>query len=264
MTWGIFEICFSTSFMNSPNYSYPPGLFASVARDVVLLRRRDFHQDARACIENLSPPLKVLGQENIPQRGACVLTVNHYHRPGFGAQWLALAIAAMVPTNMHWVMTGEFTYPGKWYWPFGAIGSRILLKRIAHIYGFTTMPPMPPRSKDVTARAASVRAVLEYVRRAQEPVLGLTPEGYDPPNDVLTRPATGLGRFGLLLSKAGLKFIPVGAYEAEGIFHLHFGGGYKLRIRGALSIDEKDQCATQIIMENIAQLLPLHLRGEFA
>jgi len=79
------------------------------------------------------------------------------------------------------------------------------------------------------------------------------------------RPATGSGRFGLLLSKAGLrKFIPVGAYEADGAFHIHFGESYELNIPGYVSPDEKDDQASQIIMENIARLLPVHLRGEFA
>lgn len=250
--------------MNPPTYSYPRGLFARVARDVVLLRRRNFRQDATACISNLYPPLQVHGEENIPRQGPCVVTVNHYHREGFGAQWFTLAIAATIPVNMHWVMTGEFTYPGKWYESLATIGSRILLKRIAHIYGFTTMPPMPPRPKDVRVRAASVRAVLEYVMRVTKPVLGLAPEGYDPPSGVLTRPAAGVGRFGLLLAKAGLTFIPVGAYEEDGALHLHFGEAYELTARDDLSVDEKDDRAAQVIMENIACLLPSHLRGEFA
>jgi hypothetical protein len=250
--------------MNGPDYSYPPGLFLNVARDVILLRVRNFHKDAQACIENLKPPLQVLGKENIPQHGPCVITVNHYHRPGFGALWIALAIAAAVPVNIHWVMTGEFIYQGKWYKTIGSIGSRILLKRIAHIYDFTTMPPMPPRDKDVEARAASVRMVWEYARHAKNPILGLAPEGYDPPAGMLTRPAPGLGRFGLLLSNAGLSFIPAGVYEADGIFHVHFGERYELRVRNDLGVGEKDDQASQIIMENIARLLPLHLRGEFA
>ena len=252
--------------MTAPDYSYPPGLFPRVARDVLLLRDRDFHEDARACIENLKPSLRVLGKENIPQHGPCVLTVNHYHGDGFGAQWIALAIASLIPVDMYWIMTGEFTYPGKWYEAFGAIGSRILLKRIAHIYGFTTMPPMPPRERDVEARAASVRAVLKYVKCAKDPILGLAPEGYDPPglNGILTRPFHGLGRFALLLSKAGLReFIPVGAYEANGVFQVHFGKSYELNIPHLLSADEKDHQASQIIMEHVARLLPVHLRGEF-
>jgi hypothetical protein len=249
--------------MDYPDYSYPPGLFVAVVRDILLLRHRSFRLDAKACIERLNPPLQVLGKENTPRHGPCVVTVNHYHRPGFGAQWLALAIAAVVSVDMHWLMTGEFTYPGKWYNFLGSIGSRLLLKRIARIYGFTTMPPMPPRPKDVKLRAASVRAVLESVRYAKDPILGLAPEGYDTPHGKLVHPATGLGRFGLLLSRAGLKFIPVGAYEADGFLYLHFGKPYELRIAREPSADEKDEQAAQTIMKNIARLLPLHLRGEF-
>ena len=253
--------------MTAPDYSYPPGLFPRVALDVLLLRHRDFHQDAKACVGNLNPPLQVLGKGNIPHQGPCVVTVNHYHRPGFGAQWIALAIAALVPVNMHWIMTGEFTYPGKWYEAVGSLGSQMLLKRLAHIYGFTMMPPMPPREKDVEARAAAVREVLNYVRRARDPVLGLAPEGYDPPEPegVLTRPFPGLGRFALLLSKAGLReFNPVGVYEADGFFYIRFGECYVLNVEDNLTPDEKDDRASQIIMGHIAGLLPVPLRGEFA
>lgn len=253
--------------MAYPNYSYPPGLYARLVRDIVLLRPRDFHQDATLCIDRLQPPLHVSGHQNIPEQGRCVITINHYHRPGFGAQWLALGVSALVPVHVHWVMTGEFTDWRKKYLPSGPIGvmvSRILLKRIADIYGFTTMPPMPPRPKDLQARVASVRAVLEYVRSAKDVMLGLAPEGYDPPNGILMRPAPGLGRFGLLLSKAGLTFLPAGAYEADGVFHLNFGEMYRLSVSNSLSVAEKDQWAMEIMMKHIAHLLPIHLRGEFA
>ena len=250
--------------MNPPDYSYPRGLFTRVALDALLLRRRNFRRDAEACIQNLHPSLRVLGIENIPQRGPCVVTVNHYHRVGFGAQWLAFAIAATIPVEMHWIMTGEWIYPDQWYASLGSIYSRFILPRLARIYGFTTMPPMPPHPKDVEARAASVRKVLDFVRHAKDPILGLAPEGHDSPAGVLIRPAHGLGRFGLLLSHAGLKFAPVGAYEAEGVFTLHFGEAYELHIARDLSADEKDARAAQIVMTRIAALLPMNLRGEFA
>jgi hypothetical protein len=134
-------------------------LFPSIARDVVLLRHRNFHKDAKLCIENLKPPLQVLGKENIPQQGSCVITFNHYHRPGFGAQ------------------------------------------------------------------------------RSQGRSLG---------------------------AKAGLSFLPVGAYEADGIFQVHFGKRYELHVGNDLSVEEKDDQSPQLIMENIARLLPVDLRGEFA
>jgi len=250
--------------MDKPNYAYPCSLFVSVALDAVLLRHRSFRKDAEACIENLHPPLNVLGKENIPQRGPCILTVNHYHREGFSAEWLALAIAATVPAEMHWVMTGEWTYPGKWYAPLGGIYSRFILHLLARVYGFTSMPPMPPRLKDVVARVKSIRVVLNVVRHTEDVILGLAPEGYDPPSKVLSLPASGAGRFALLLSNIGLQFIPVGAYESDGVFTIHFGKAYQLNTPPGFSSDEKDQQAAQIIMKNIAQLLPSCLRGEFA
>jgi hypothetical protein len=250
--------------MKYPKYSYPTGLFARALWDFLLLRHRDLQSDAQACIENLSPGLRVLGQENIPQRGGCILTINHYHRPGFGAQWLAIATTALVPLRMRWVVTGELMCQGKWYEAIGSRASRIFLNRLAYFYGLITMPPMPPRPKDVEARAASVRTILEYVKHVDEPVLGISPEGHNPPHGILTRPASGFGRFAWLLSKAGMRFIPVGGYEADGLFHLHFGEPYELNIQNDLEADEKDEHATQIVMGNIARRLPVHLRGEFA
>jgi hypothetical protein len=250
--------------MNHPKYSYPPVRFVRAAWDLLLSRRRDLQQDANACIEHMRAELKVLGKENIPQRGDCVLTINHYHRPGLGAQWIALAVSALVPLPMRWVVTGELMCQGKWYQPIGSKASIIFLKRLASIYSLLTMPPMPPRPKDVEARAASVYAILKYVKQGKEPILGISPEGHNPPNGVLKCPAAGFGRFAVLLSKAGMRFIPVGGYEVDGIFHIHFGKAYELDIQSDLSTDEKDEQAMQIVMKNIASLLPMHLRGEFA
>lgn len=249
--------------MRHPDYAYPRGLFARIALDTLLLKHRSFRQDAKACIANLRPPLRVLGGENIPQHGPCVITVNHYSRAGFGAQWLALAISATIPADMHWIMTGEWTYPGRWYARLGMIFSRFILQRLARVYGFTAMPPMPPRLKDVVERAAAVREVLYIVKRVNNPILGLAPEGGDSVDGKLAQPASGLGRFGLLLSNAGLRFIPVGAFESDGIFTIHFGQAYELNVPRELSAAEKDAQAAQLIMKNIAQLLPIHLRGEF-
>lgn len=250
--------------MGYPKYSYPPGRFVRAAWDLILARRRDLRQDAKACLKHMTAEWQVLGAENIPQRGSCVLTINHFDRPGLGAQWIALAVTALVPLPIRWVVTGEFMCQGKWYQAIGSRASRIFLRRLADIYGLITMPPMPPRPTDVEARAASVRAILEYARLVNEPVLGISPEGYNPPDGILSRPASGFGRFGLLLSKAGMRFVPVGGYEAEGIFHIHFGKEYELSVQSDLSVDEKDKRAMQIIMNNIACLLPAYLRGGFA
>ncbi len=250
--------------MSYPFYSYAPTVIASLIRDGILYHRRVFRDDARLCIEQLNPPLRVLGKENIPQTGDYVLTMNHYTRAGFHIWWGAMAISSLICPPVHWVIAGEWTAPGKWYEPIKGAVSRFASNRIAGVYGFTTMPPMPPRPRDVEARAASVRAVLTYVGQMKDPIIGLAPEGGDQIEEKLMMPASGAGRFALLLAAQGLRFAPVGVYESDGEFCLHFGEAYDLCVESNLSSDEKDEHAARIMMEHIAPLLPARLRGEFA
>ncbi len=247
-----------------PKYSYPPFGFLRLAPNVLFGGHRSFRQDGRLCIERIKPPLRVYGEQNIPRTGPCLITFNHYYRPGFDAWWMALGIASLVPVEMHWVMTGELTFPGKWYAPIGMVVSRWLLKRISHVYGHTTMPPMPPRPKDVEARARSVRETIAYVRQHPQAVLGLAPEGGDQPGGVLNWPSSGAGRFVLLLADQGFSILPVGAFEENGEFCLSFGKSYLLQVPGGIQADEKDRKASEIVMKNIACLVPTRLRGQFA
>ena len=174
-----------------PKYGIPSGVVVGLAFATLLGLQRSFREDATRCVGRLKPPLQASGKGHIPQSGPCVVTVNHYHRPGFGAQWLALAISACVPREMHWLMTAEWTAPGKWYEPLKGLYSRLLLKYLSRVYGFTTMPPMPPRPKDLEARAQSVRKVLEYAKRHPDFVLGMAPEGVDQAG------GKGEGRYGV-------------------------------------------------------------------
>jgi hypothetical protein len=168
-----------------------------------------------------------------------------------------------VPADIHWIMTGELTFPGKWFAPLGMLISRFLLKRIGRVYGFSTMPPMPPRPLDVAARAIAVRNILRYAKRTENPCIALAPEGGDQPDGLLSMPPPGLGRFCLLLAAAGLRFVPVGVYESDGELNLNFGEPYDLCISPDFSADKKDRVAARSIMSHIAGLLPIDLRGEF-
>jgi hypothetical protein len=246
-----------------PLYRYPPFAFLRLAGPVLLGGRRSFQKDARDCLALLEPPLHLLGAEHIPASGPIMITFNHYYRPGFDAWWMALGLAAVVPLDIHFVMTGELTYPGMWYAPLGMAGSRWLLRRLSKIYGFTTMPPMPPRPKDFAARTRSVRKTLEFARQHPQAVLGLAPEGGDQPGGVLTLPVSGAGRFMLLLAGAGFKIVPVGAYETDGEFCLNFGMAYELVVPRGLLADEKDHTAAEIVIRRIAAQLPERLRGSF-
>ena len=247
-----------------PTYSFPPHLVTGLLRDLLLLRRRSFRADSLACIRGLQPPLQVSGTQYIPQAGPRVVTFNHYHRQGFNALWMAVAIASSIPVEMHFAMTGELTFPGKWYAPLGRFISRLILHRAARTYAFTSMPPMPPREKDVQARAASVRQVLEVARYRRDALIGLAPEGSDQPGGRLSMPAPGAGRFCLLLHGLGYRFVPAGVYEEEGALYLAFGPEYSLDLPPGLSPDAKDAAASRQVMSHIAPLLPESLRGVFA
>lgn len=244
----------------SIHYHLPLSVVISLAFDALTGRSRSFREDGLACIRRLKPSLRVIGEENIPENGPRVVTVNHYYRPGFGAWWIALAVAAAVPVELHWVTTGELLYLGR----LGSPISRWGLARIAKTYGFTTMPPMPPRPQDVEARAHSVKKVLKLVKQTGNTILGLAPEGADQSSGQLSFPPSGVGRFGLLLAGSGSAFVPVGACETDGEFCLHFGPSYRLNVPSGLSNEEKDRAAAEIMMKKIAVLLPEELRGEFA
>jgi hypothetical protein len=247
-----------------PRYTYPPFAFLRLAPNVLFSGQRSFRHDGQLCIELLEPPLRVLGAENIPQGGPCLITFNHYYRPNFNAWWMALALAATLPVDIHFVMTGELTWPGKWYAPLGMAGSRWLLRRFSKVYGFTTTPPMPPRPRDVEARAKSVREFLSYARKHPQAILGLAPEGGDnTPTGELARPASGAGRFVLLLAAQGFPILPVGVFEEAGEFCLRFGTTYRLQVSQGLSPDEKDWAAAQTVISAIAAQLPPSLRGGF-
>ena len=248
----------------NPRYSYPSKVILGLLRDLLLLNRRSFREDSRAIIAQLEPPLQILGEEFVPSTGPCVLTMNHYTRAGFHIWWAAFAISAVLPSSVHWVMTSEWTTPGKWFDPFKSAISRFASERIVQVYDFTSMPPMPPREKDVASRAASVRSVLSYADlNGNNAMIGLAPEGRDESNGKLMRPAPGVGRFCLLLAARHLRFVPVGVYESKGEFYLNFGEAYELKVCSSQPTPMKDRLAAEVVMRNISALLPGELRGEF-
>lgn len=246
-----------------PVYPLSPRLVVSLVRDVLLQRPRSFRADARCLVARLSPPLRVLRAEHLPASGPCLLTVNHFARPGFRAWWIPLAISAQLSAEVHWISTIAWTFPNR---PLAREvlmpASRWVLRRVANVYGFTAMPPMPPDPADVEARAQAVRHVLSVVRQSPHPIIGLAPEGRDAPDGSLLWPPSGAGRFILQLAKAGLPIIPIGAFEEEA-FCIRFGPAYHLPQFNGLPPDDRDREARRAVMRAIALLLPAPLRGEF-
>jgi hypothetical protein len=225
--------------------------------------QRSFRRDALALAARMDPPFQVLGQEFVPSRGPCLLLSNHYYRPGFDAWQRALAISAVVPVEVHWIITSALTYPGRLKnLVLGGL-SRWYLARAAAVYGFFSMPPMPPDPRHAAARAAAVRRVVDYIRQTPNPVIGLSPEGRDFLECRLGWPPLGAGRFVLHLAKLGLKLVPLGVYEEGGGLWLHFGPAFELQAPAGLPPGEQDRWASRQVMEHLARLVPASLRGEF-
>jgi len=251
-----------------PHYALPWRTIAQLLLSAAVMPdtwpHRSFRKDAQACVARLRPALHIHGREHIPNHGPCLLTVNHYTRPGFRAWWIALALSAAVPADIHWVMTAAWTYPDRLRASTVTTATRWLFRRFAQVYGFTTMPPMPPDPRDTAARAVAVWQVLAYVRTSARPLVGLAPEGGDSPDGTLQWPPVGAGRFVLHLAQRGLALLPVGSFEREGALCLRFGAPYRLAVPSGLSAAERDRQASETIMHHIAQQLPAHLRGEFS
>jgi hypothetical protein len=174
-----------------------------------------------------------------------------------------LGVNIAVPLEIHWLMTAAWTFPNDPNLrPFTPV-TYWLFKRVAKIYGFTNMPPMPPDPNQTAYRAASVRQALRYARQATNPVMAMAPEGRDIPEGGLGAPPAGVGRFINHLVKRCQVIIPIGIYEQEGRLSLSFGPAFGLDIPPGVSPDDLDDQVSRQVMEALALQLPQHLRGVY-
>lgn len=217
----------------------------------------------RACAALPVQPI-IHGKENIPAAGPCLLTTNHYTRPGFQSWWMVMLISSAVPAPVQWVISEAWTIEGKWYEPAWTYLTRWIFHRVARVYGFKTMPPMPPRTFEVERRAQAVRNVLSSVRNRSDLIIGMSPEGQDEQNCVLQAPPVGAGRFLYHIHKYGYSILPVGVFEEDTAPCVRFGSGYNLNPPAGISPADLDEWVSNKVMCSIAGLLPPTLRGVYA
>jgi hypothetical protein len=230
--------------------------------DVLLGGKRSLRADAQHMVSRLQPRLRQRGAfPTIGEHGTLV-AVNHYHRPGFGAWWIALTIAAQFPAEMHWAITSAWTYTDVLRTSTLTPLTRWLFQRLASCYGLTTMPPMPSKRGEEMARARAVRAMLKHVRAAQKPLLGLAPEGMDAPSGTLIAPPQGTGRFINLLGQENLQLQPAGLYEAGGRLILCFGELREIPPQKGKPA-QRDWATITWTMRAIASCLPIAMRGDY-
>lgn len=252
--------------MSGPYPRYPE-LHATTCRlacSVLLGAPREFGKDAKAFVARLDPPLQVSGSLPTMDSPKCLILANHYCRGGFRAWWIALAISAALPVDIHWLMTEGWTYPDPVRSRTLAPLIRRLFRRVSRMYGFTTMPPMPPRPSEARERADAVRAVLRLARRSERVAIGLAPEGSDSDDGRLMPPPQGVGRFIALLGEAGLRPIPVGVYEDDDRLCLAIGPPFPLPGPSGDRRSDLDQQVASAVMRAIAACMPARLRGIYA
>ncbi|MDD5370728.1 MAG: hypothetical protein PHQ40_16725, partial [Anaerolineaceae bacterium] len=211
---------------------------------------RSFQQDSRHFLQGCSQ-IKVIGVPpdlNCYEHGLLV-TFNHYFRPGFDGWWLGFALASILPADFKLVITSAHTFSGHslrtWLQtPF----SRFYLRKVAQVYGFLSMPPMPPRPWESQDRFLAVRHLLNYARNTSRPLIGFAPEGGDTPDGCLSQPFPGVGRLMGLLARIGLSFQPVGIYESQGSLCLNFGQPYRLEPELMLTTHDSDESTSTRVM----------------
>ncbi len=247
----------------APDYpSLPFTLVVQVARSALTGQKRSFRSDALRCVRGLA--IDVIGNEVMPQQGPGVIVFNHYSRPGFAAWWIALALSATLPVDLHWTMTSAWTEASSYYSRIKAWLSECLFPRLAIVYGFTPMPPMPPRSHEAAARARAVRQVLAVVKNSPSTLVALAPEGQDSTDGRLMALPPGAGRFLALLSELGCSFYPLGVFETPDALCLRFGPSISLHLPPGLTASQIDEQAAGTVMRAVATLLPQALRGVYA
>jgi hypothetical protein len=245
-------------------YRLPVRVVGRVLWAMTNRQTRSLARDARDAMGTVPTPPQILGLDHVPAKGACLVTCNHYTRPGFGAWWTALSISAAIstrrseaaPADIHWVMTSAWRYPeGDWRRHSVAPLTRWAFARAAKVYGFITMPPMPPSPDEVTERASAVLRTVRLAHQlaAEGGLLGLAPVGRDTP-ELLGGPPAGAGDFIALLVASGLPILPVGLAENDGRLRISFGALFVPEIPRQRA--ERDRHVARQVMHAIAAQLP--------
>jgi 1-acyl-sn-glycerol-3-phosphate acyltransferase len=247
-----------------PAYPVPWRLLCHVVCSAARGGQRSFALDSQKATALLQPKLRVLGGDHVPRTGPCLIVCNHYSRPGFAAWWTGFAISSAVAerragastSSIRWVMTAAWTFPeSRWKRRLLTPLTRWAFERVARVYDFVTMPPMPPDPREVHARAMAVRRTLRLVQESggDGPLIGLAPEGQDTPGR-LGEPPKGAGSFIALLVQAGLPVLPSGLWELGGQLQVSFGPMFVPSI--PTERQKRDAHVARQVMEAIGRQLP--------
>ncbi len=252
------------------HYRYPPRVLAGATWAWLAGRRRSFPEDAAQLLATMRPQPEVDGLDLVPLAGRLVVVANHHYAPGYQSWWNAIVLTALIhsrrplgPAGIRWAIAAAWTYPDRLRQGILTPLSRLVFRRLAHVYGFVPMPPMPPRPEEVEVRAGAVRQLLRAAQGPEGPPIGLTPEGHDSPDHALMAPPPGAGRLLLHLGAAGMTFCPAAIREEVGRLHVRFGPPFHLQPPAGLPREQRDGWAAGQVMLAIGRLLPPALWGAY-
>lgn len=156
-------------------------------------------------------------------------------------------------------MTSAWTKRTSGWDAFKTCLTTIIFARLARMYGFVTIPAMPPHPTEATERAISIRRLMRVLRSRPDAILCLAPEGMDFPDGILGEPHPGSGKFIIQLYGCLHQILPVGVYEDGGVLTVNFGKPYSLN--GVENDRNQEKAVIHTIMRHIAALLPVKMRG---
>ncbi len=240
-----------------PSYLFPKKLAVEIILSLFRNKKRCISSDAVRAISGVLPPIQVINEKNIPNEGPGLVTLNHYSRPGFSIVWAALGISAQLPEKHLWLMTNAWTNRTRGVDQLRTRISRILFRQLAGMYGFITIPPMPPAQDELTERTMSIRKLMRFIHENPDTILCIAPEGQDFEHGKFGEPPEGTGIFIFQIQKHLEQIIPVGVWEEEGRLILRFGEPYSLD-KGCRNNDS-DMEISDLVMDKIASLLPVYL-----
>ena len=246
-------------------YVTPKRLLAAVASSVVTLRPRSFAADSAEAMGTLKPSAIYECTEYIPRQSGFLVVNNHYNAPGYISWWNSFALADAIArhrarsadSEVRWIITAAWrgTDDG---WRSRALeaGTKWAFRRVAALYHFITMPPMPPRPDEVAGRAKSVLQAVRLGRQAANAggIVGLTPEGQDHPGGLGPTPP-GAGEFIALLVEAGLPILPAGISQSGSQLIARFGPVFTPKIPQRR--DNRDEIVAGEVMAAIARCVSL-------
>jgi len=245
----------------APRYPFVTPSTLRIAGSILTGSRRDFLSDAQRLVAQLRPAPIVEGLVPDMTGLGWLVIANHLHSQAFRAWWIALTVTTALEARLHWIMTGAWVYSNGWQRLTLEPAMHWVLTRLARVYGFTSMPPMPPRPWEVQARARAVLAAVRFAEANPEAIIGLVPEGGDSTDGRLMPPPSGVGRFIHLLTQPGRRILPVGVFEEDGILHLKFGATFCLPGPGPRK--DRDRWVVETCMRAVAECLPVYLRGAY-